>query len=123
MRAKVKRDTNYYIWREIRDEIFRRDNWTCLRCDKKFIQKTRISVHHLVPRSEGGSDDYTNLVTLCHSCHDYVEINGLKTKAEIMGSYEGRIIARRVIPDIRIESEIDKNRPDWHKFFYGGCKR
>ena len=25
--------------------------------------------HHLVPRHLGGSDDETNLVTLCHVCH------------------------------------------------------
>ena len=25
--------------------------------------------HHLVPRSEGGTDDETNLITLCSPCH------------------------------------------------------
>jgi hypothetical protein len=28
--------------------------------------------HHLVPRSVGGSDDETNLITLCNSCHGKV---------------------------------------------------
>ena len=25
--------------------------------------------HHLIPRSKGGTDDQTNLITLCGSCH------------------------------------------------------
>lgn len=31
--------------------------------------KTNLQFHHLVPRSKGGSDDETNLVTLCTPCH------------------------------------------------------
>jgi hypothetical protein len=42
--------------------------------------KTRLflSDHHLKPRSEGGTDDPDNLVTVCRDCHDIVE-----------GPYEG----------------------------------
>jgi hypothetical protein len=29
----------------------------------------RLEHHHLVPRSRGGTDDETNLVTLCRACH------------------------------------------------------
>lgn len=125
MRVKKakKQKVEYYLWRSIRDEILRRDNFICYRCDKQFIFKKELSVHHLVPRSEGGKDCYNNLITLCNPCHDYVEMNGLRTKAEIMGSYEGRIHFKKIVPDTHIESEIDKRRPDWHKFVYGGCKR
>ena len=32
--------------------------------------------HHLIPRIKGGSDDQTNLITLCGSCH--AKIHNLK---------------------------------------------
>ena len=32
------------------------------------------SMHHLVPRSYGGGDGLKNLVPLCDSCHDRVEV-------------------------------------------------
>jgi hypothetical protein len=33
----------------------------------------RLANHHIEPRSEGGSDDRRNKVTLCSICHDAVE--------------------------------------------------
>lgn len=29
----------------------------------------KLEFHHFIPKSEGGSDDETNLLTLCFSCH------------------------------------------------------
>lgn len=43
-----------------------RDNYTCQYCGAK---NTRLEVHHVVFKSQGGSDDLDNLVTLCESCH------------------------------------------------------
>lgn len=37
----------------------------CVACG----QSGNLNQHHLVPRSIGGSDDETNLITLCGSCH------------------------------------------------------
>jgi 5-methylcytosine-specific restriction endonuclease McrA len=35
-----------------------------------FKRRSReLHVHHIVPRSEGGTDALSNLVTLCHVCH------------------------------------------------------
>lgn len=42
----------------------------CPRCLKRGIQ----SIHHLIPRSKGGTSDPGNLVALCKKCHDEVEI-------------------------------------------------
>lgn len=39
----------------------------CVACDERDPDK--LEHHHLVPRSAGGSDDDTNLITLCHVCH------------------------------------------------------
>ena len=37
----------------------------CVAC----LAKEDLQHHHLVMRTEGGSDDDTNLVTLCTACH------------------------------------------------------
>ncbi len=55
--------TNY------REEILHRDNLTCQACGKN-KQRRNLEDHHIVPRSKGGTDDPTNLVTLCKYRHD-----------------------------------------------------
>jgi hypothetical protein len=37
----------------------------CNRCEKR----TRLTRHHIVPRSEGGNDDETNIELVCWQCH------------------------------------------------------
>lgn len=43
-----------------------RDGYKCQCCGKK---NCRLEVHHLLPRSRGGSDKLANLITLCTDCH------------------------------------------------------
>jgi 5-methylcytosine-specific restriction endonuclease McrA len=43
-----------------------RDGHKCQCCGKK---NCRLEVHHLLPRSRGGSDKLANLLTLCTDCH------------------------------------------------------
>jgi len=35
-----------------------------------------LHVHHVVPRSEGGTNDLSNLVTLCSRCHSVQDAKG-----------------------------------------------
>ena len=64
-------------WRCIRLLCYERDNWMCADCnlkclntsDSKLYPKRKIQAHHIIPRRDGGSDDLSNLVTLCMSCH------------------------------------------------------
>jgi 5-methylcytosine-specific restriction endonuclease McrA len=51
----------------IRREVLARDRH---RCQRKGCGHNRfLEIHHLVPRSAGGTNDPANLVTLCSSCH------------------------------------------------------
>lgn len=49
-----------------KEAILHRDNYTCQICGKKNI---RLEVHHIIYRSQGGTDDENNLITLCENCH------------------------------------------------------
>jgi ATP-dependent DNA helicase RecQ len=55
-------------WQEIRQVVLARDNNRCVSCGE-ICQRGEADVHHLVPRSLGGSDEASNLVTLCDGCH------------------------------------------------------
>lgn len=57
--------------KEFRLSILERDEFKCVRCgcggrDSKWI----LEIDHILPVSQGGSDDPENLRTLCVFCHD-----------------------------------------------------
>ncbi len=58
-----------YGFANARAYVLTRDGYTCQHCKGKSKDK-RLEVHHLVFRSQNGSDDETNLLTLCKTCHD-----------------------------------------------------
>lgn len=54
-----------------RRKVLDRDGYQCCNCHKeggKFGNHD-LEVHHIVPRSLGGTDSKTNLATLCTECH------------------------------------------------------
>lgn len=51
-----------------RDIVLERDGYRCRQCGTA-CRREDADVHHLIPRSLGGSDDPSNLVTLCDGCH------------------------------------------------------
>ena len=55
-----------YGYSSRREAILHRDNYTCQCCGKK---NCRLEVHHIKFKSNGGTDDEENLITLCENCH------------------------------------------------------
>jgi RecQ family ATP-dependent DNA helicase len=55
-------------WRKIRESILRRDKFKCVECGDP-CDRDEADIHHLLPRSVGGSDEPSNLITLCDGCH------------------------------------------------------
>lgn len=51
----------------VRRAVLDRDNWQCQVCG--VTGENRLHLHHVVYRSQGGKDDESNLVTVCHRCH------------------------------------------------------
>jgi 5-methylcytosine-specific restriction endonuclease McrA len=51
----------------VRREVLARDRH---RCRRKGCNHTRfLDIHHIIPRAEGGTNDPSNLITLCSGCH------------------------------------------------------
>ena len=55
-----------YGYSSRREAVLHRDNYTCQCCCKK---NCRLEVHHIKFKSNGGTDDEENLITLCEDCH------------------------------------------------------
>lgn len=49
--------------------VLDRDNHTCQHCKGK-SKDSKLEVHHIIFRRNGGSDEAENLITLCKTCHD-----------------------------------------------------
>ena len=56
-------------WDEISDSVRKRDGYKCVFCGR---EGDILHVHHVRPRSEGGSDDPSNLVSVCVACHSKI---------------------------------------------------
>ncbi|MEG4023452.1 HNH endonuclease [Microcoleus sp. S13C4] len=50
--------------------VLARDKWKCLSCGRSSKEDgVLLEVDHIIPRSKGGSNDISNLQTLCKKCN------------------------------------------------------
>ena len=77
-----------YGFENTRAMVLNRDNYTCQYCKGKH-KDSRLEVHHIVFRSQGGSDEASNLITLCHTCHKALH-NG-KISLNLKGKMKGNL--------------------------------
>lgn len=68
---KKKWNGSKWIRPEKRLAIYIRDGFSCAYCgrDLKDAEPQEINLDHLLPRSAGGSNEATNLITSCKSCN------------------------------------------------------
>lgn len=50
--------------------LFQRDLHICGYCGKKF-REDKLTRDHIIPRSKGGKDIWTNVITACKACNNY----------------------------------------------------
>jgi 5-methylcytosine-specific restriction endonuclease McrA len=53
------------LYKQLCQQVMKRDGWRCQICGSR----QNLQVHHKQLRSQQGSDDDFNLITLCASCH------------------------------------------------------
>ena len=68
--------------------VLNRDNYTCQYCKGKH-KDSKLEVHHIVYRSQGGSDEESNLITLCHTCHK--DLHSGKITPKFSGKKKGTL--------------------------------
>lgn len=76
-----------YGYKNNHEAVLNRDDYTCQCCKTK---KTTLHVHHIVYRSNGGSDKMDNLITLCENCHRKLHNGELKDfELKLVGKRKG----------------------------------
>ena len=73
----------------------------------------KLEVHHVMPRADGGQDNVENLILLCRTHHDRVEVEGIRNR-ELIINYvdedEGNTATGHTPEDVG----------DWRTWVYGG---
>lgn len=54
---------------DTRNQVLKRDNYTCLWCGKEQRKGVSLQVDHIQPVAMGGSNEMSNLQTLCKECN------------------------------------------------------
>jgi hypothetical protein len=80
--------------------VLTRDAYTCQHCKGKSKDR-RLEVHHVQFRSQGGSDDEANLLTLCKTCHDGLHAETITLKQR--GKQKGGLLHATQMNSIRIQ--------------------
>lgn len=87
--------------------VLNRDDYTCQYCKGKH-KDSKLEVHHIVFRSKGGSDEESNLITLCHTCHK--NLHDGKINPKFSGKKKG--ILRYATQMNSIRCQLLKTYPD-----------
>ena len=89
-----------YGFENTKAKVLNRDNYTC-QCCKGKRKDSKLEVHHIIFRSQGGSDEEENLITLCHTCHWKLHNEGLKLN--LKGKRKGQLKHATQMNSIRIQ--------------------
>jgi len=81
-------------WDTRRRTVYRRDEYRCAVCGAGGGPNgdAKLHAHHRTPLSEGGTNELSNLVTLCEECHERQHDHDFQTESE--GSILGRAVWR-----------------------------
>lgn len=77
-----------YGFENTKEMVLNRDKYTCQYCKGKH-KDSKLEVHHIIYRSNHGSDDESNLITLCQTCHKLLH-NG-EIKLNLKGKSKGTL--------------------------------
>ena len=68
--VRLVRFVNFHRWdvKFSRENIYARDKYCCQYCGER-LRSQELTCDHVVPRSRGGSTEWTNLVTCCPACN------------------------------------------------------
>jgi hypothetical protein len=90
-----------------RENIYKRDKYTCQYCGKKLDQK-KLNIDHILPRHRGGKTTWTNVVTCCFGCN-------LKKGGKILSETDMKLLQKPRAPlryplqNLHIETQEHKS--------------
>jgi 5-methylcytosine-specific restriction enzyme A len=67
-RSTVEEKPSRYIPLSVRVDVLSRDGYKCIFCGRN-SKKVTLEIDHIIPFSKGGSNEISNLQTLCFDCN------------------------------------------------------
>jgi RRXRR protein/HNH endonuclease len=89
-----------YCFANTKAYVLTRDTYTCQQCQGKSKDR-RLEVHHIVFQSEQGSDEESNLLTLCKTCHTGIHAGKITLKQR--GKKKGTLLHATQMHSIRLQ--------------------
>jgi hypothetical protein len=97
-----------YGYANTKASVLTRDGYLCQQCKGK-SKDQRLEVHHIVFCSEQGSDEETNLLTLCKACHESLHAGTItlkqtgKRKGPLLHATQMNSICRQLLKRVQAE--------------------
>jgi len=96
-----------WIRKEKRLAIYLRDGLACAWCGGSVEEGRTLSLDHLKPRSKGGKNDATNLVTACLRCNRKRGARALTTFARTLSRVEAKSLLVNIKNTARRTVDVD----------------
>ena len=96
---------NYYSTVFSRPAVLKRDNKTCQYCNTK-LRDSQITIDHIIPKSQGGSNSFINCVVSCHACNNM--------KANRTPEQANMTLLKRPVHPSYSNFKIDEPQEFWH---------
>ena len=90
------------ISERVRYEIFGRDGFRCQACGRGTNDEVKLTIDHITPVDWGGTNDISNLITLCDECN-----RGKKAWVDSVPAKDMRKIMSKPTVESRIEALFD----------------
>jgi hypothetical protein len=84
--ADGPKEDRQHDYGERKEAVHERDRNRCLACLGSVDKVDKLDVDHGVPRGVGGSEQFSNLLTLCRRCHEAKHGDGLAPTVELRSS-------------------------------------
>jgi 5-methylcytosine-specific restriction endonuclease McrA len=97
-----------------RVNIYARDHYRCQYCGKK-ANLSDLTYDHVVPRSQGGLTDWTNIVTCCYLCN---RKKGGRTPREAGMVLLGQPAQPNWVPAVAIQISMRSIPEAWRDYLY-----
>ncbi len=97
-----------------RVNIYARDGYTCQYCGVR-LSVSELTYDHVVPRSQGGATDWTNIVTCCHECN---RVKGGRTPRQAGMQLRALPVQPNWVPAVTIRVSLRSVPDAWRDYLY-----
>jgi 5-methylcytosine-specific restriction endonuclease McrA len=97
-----------------RVNIYARDNYRCQYCNKK-ASISELTYDHVVPRTQGGMTEWTNIVTCCYLCN---RKKGGRTPREAGMALHAQPTQPNWVPAVAIRISLRSIPDAWRDYLY-----